>query len=140
MALIKCPECGKEISDKASACPNCGMPLRSEDRGTYDITITRKKQWFLINPDATITVDNSDKYKLKNDSSIKISLTTGEHTLLFSLGPRKTEAKINVTENATIEMSMNRASGEIIVTGYKLDLKTNTPTVSVGVGGGIFKN
>ena len=26
MSLIKCPECGKEISDKASACPNCGCP------------------------------------------------------------------------------------------------------------------
>lgn len=24
MAMIKCPECGKEISDKAAACPNCG--------------------------------------------------------------------------------------------------------------------
>lgn len=27
MALINCPECGKEISDKAPACPNCGCPL-----------------------------------------------------------------------------------------------------------------
>ena len=27
MALIKCPECGKEISDKARACPSCGVPL-----------------------------------------------------------------------------------------------------------------
>ncbi len=26
MALIKCPECGKEISDKAVSCPNCGCP------------------------------------------------------------------------------------------------------------------
>lgn len=26
MALIKCPECGKEISDKADACPYCGCP------------------------------------------------------------------------------------------------------------------
>lgn len=26
MALIKCPECGKEISDKASACIHCGCP------------------------------------------------------------------------------------------------------------------
>lgn len=25
MALIKCPECGKEISDKATKCPNCGI-------------------------------------------------------------------------------------------------------------------
>lgn len=27
MALIKCPECGKEISDKAPACIHCGYPL-----------------------------------------------------------------------------------------------------------------
>lgn len=26
MALINCPECNKEISDKAVACPNCGCP------------------------------------------------------------------------------------------------------------------
>ena len=26
MALIKCPECGREISDKAVACPGCGCP------------------------------------------------------------------------------------------------------------------
>lgn len=24
MSMINCPECGKEISDKAKACPNCG--------------------------------------------------------------------------------------------------------------------
>lgn len=29
MALIKCPECGKEISDNAKACPNCGCALKS---------------------------------------------------------------------------------------------------------------
>lgn len=26
MAIIKCSECGKEISDKAKVCPNCGCP------------------------------------------------------------------------------------------------------------------
>lgn len=26
MSLIKCPECGKEFSDKANSCPNCGIP------------------------------------------------------------------------------------------------------------------
>lgn len=29
MALIKCPECGKEISPNATACPNCGQPIRT---------------------------------------------------------------------------------------------------------------
>lgn len=27
MALIKCPECGKEISDKAQKCIHCGTTL-----------------------------------------------------------------------------------------------------------------
>ena len=29
MALIKCPECGKEISDQAANCPNCGFPVNN---------------------------------------------------------------------------------------------------------------
>lgn len=27
MALIKCPECGREISNRAANCPNCGFPM-----------------------------------------------------------------------------------------------------------------
>ena len=27
MALIKCSECGAEISDKATECPKCGCPV-----------------------------------------------------------------------------------------------------------------
>ena len=34
MALINCPECGKQISDKAVSCPNCGMPLSSIPKET----------------------------------------------------------------------------------------------------------
>lgn len=30
MALIECPECGKQISNKAGACPNCGYPINQE--------------------------------------------------------------------------------------------------------------
>ncbi|EGY02165.1 hypothetical protein AZA_27470 [Nitrospirillum viridazoti Y2] len=27
MALIKCGECGRDVSDKAAACPGCGAPI-----------------------------------------------------------------------------------------------------------------
>jgi len=30
MALINCPECGKQISDQAKNCPDCGYPINSE--------------------------------------------------------------------------------------------------------------
>lgn len=38
MSLIKCPECNKEISDKAKTCPNCGYPINSNTK--YKIIIT----------------------------------------------------------------------------------------------------
>lgn len=31
MSLIKCSECGREISDKAAACPHCGCPVNLSD-------------------------------------------------------------------------------------------------------------
>lgn len=30
MALIKCPECGKEVSTAAEVCPHCGYPLKKQ--------------------------------------------------------------------------------------------------------------
>lgn len=42
MALINCPECNKEISDKANNCPNCGYPINYNNKyqliilGYYD--------------------------------------------------------------------------------------------------------
>ena len=32
MAMIKCPECGKEISDKSLMCMNCGCPIKKDDQ------------------------------------------------------------------------------------------------------------
>lgn len=30
MALITCPECGKQVSDKAASCPHCGIEIIKE--------------------------------------------------------------------------------------------------------------
>lgn len=35
MALIKCPECGKEISDKAASCPQCGCPVKKPEHTNH---------------------------------------------------------------------------------------------------------
>ena len=38
MALIKCYECGKQISDTAPACPGCGAPKKAPPKKDYYIT------------------------------------------------------------------------------------------------------
>lgn len=38
MALIQCYECGKQVSDKAGACPNCGCPL-ADARKTREVRV-----------------------------------------------------------------------------------------------------
>lgn len=41
MALIKCPECGNEVSDKAPACIHCGYPLQEQqpENQYYRVTL-----------------------------------------------------------------------------------------------------
>jgi len=33
VTLIKCPECGTEVSSEAAACPKCGHPLQAKPSG-----------------------------------------------------------------------------------------------------------
>lgn len=56
MALIKCPECGREVSDKAPACPHCGYPFSSTVE--KDDAQTQDKE--------TIVEEKSIKKKKKN--------------------------------------------------------------------------
>lgn len=35
MALITCPECGHEVSDKAANCPHCGSPMNNAQNKKY---------------------------------------------------------------------------------------------------------
>ena len=45
MALIKCPECGQEVSDKATVCPRCAFPIAdSRPDGTVRIKMTSISQ------------------------------------------------------------------------------------------------
>ena len=46
MALIDCPECRAEISDKAPQCPRCGVPIAGSQATTIQQTGKRlKRRW-----------------------------------------------------------------------------------------------
>ena len=40
MALVKCTDCGKEVSENAETCPNCGNPVRLESKKLSSAAIT----------------------------------------------------------------------------------------------------
>ena len=50
MALIKCSECGREISDKAAACIHCGFPL-AEAKTDKPLSEDTLKKIIVTNPD-----------------------------------------------------------------------------------------
>lgn len=42
MALVKCKECGKEVSNKAEICVECGFPLSKKKNGSEEIKTQQK--------------------------------------------------------------------------------------------------
>lgn len=42
MALINCPECGKQMSDRAEACPNCGYVMKQPTTPTKNVYVHSK--------------------------------------------------------------------------------------------------
>ena len=44
MALIKCPECGKEVSDEANCCPNCGYVLKKAKNVNEFVELNEEKE------------------------------------------------------------------------------------------------
>ncbi len=47
MALITCPECGKKVSDSATACPGCAYPLKNSSSSSKRVQTIEKtsKKW-----------------------------------------------------------------------------------------------
>ena len=48
MGLIKCPECGKEVSTAATTCPHCGYPLVKDSAQQQNKPITYETQTITI--------------------------------------------------------------------------------------------
>lgn len=48
MALIKCPECGKEVSDRSDVCIHCGYPIKGNIEKIADEKIEEDEYYFTI--------------------------------------------------------------------------------------------
>lgn len=65
MSLIKCPECDKEISDKAKSCPHCGFPINIEENYICKINGIDINLEFILE-----TAKNDDKISMEERAYI----------------------------------------------------------------------
>lgn len=69
MALIKCPECGKEISDKSTNCIHCGYPLE------HLVVVSKEEP-----KETRVVIQNFSKEPEKKDIAISIICDVTEMT------------------------------------------------------------
>lgn len=124
MALIKCTECGKEFSDKASACPNCGCPI-SEIVGTTTTqsNVTPQYQTSVVKkttPTTQIQYKQCKKCGVKMGSSQTICVKCGTD----QNAPDKVEEPLVTPTTSTTSnnysSSNNKQNGSCVMTIAKV--------------------
>lgn len=112
MSLIKCPECGKDISDEAKACPNCGHPLQPKSKKKSPLIIVLA----IIGGVIALFVCISALSDLKKASSIgKISKATNISTT------KKETKSVEIKEAKQPKVDFTKATDEEIVSLPDLD-------------------
>lgn len=90
MSLIKCPECGKEISDKASTCIHCGFPLdnlQQPQKIQYYKVIKKDDKWVIGKPAqllAKIWIENELSTGIKDLNVLASGITKDRAELLLN--------------------------------------------------------
>lgn len=95
-----CSKCGNNISRYAQYCPACGNPIKE----TYLLTIIRKRNLSMSAPVMTIFVDGTQRYKLYNNTTINIPVSSGEHIIGITCKKRNKTIKVSVFENMLVRV------------------------------------
>ena len=79
MALIKCSECGKEVSSKAKSCPNCGNPINDDSNLSKKKVIIKSKMSLALR--TSVTMDNLSvgEIGIGTKKEIELELSVGTH-------------------------------------------------------------
>ncbi len=142
MALVSCPECGKQVSSTAIACPKCGYAVREHFNNTNEqehqpITETSK--------DSNIYVEKNKTTKKVNKKSVLIIsavLVVVVGILILLLKPLSPEQIYKIVSPATVEIHVQTDNGESIGTGFFDDnngtIITNYHVIERGYEGTVY--
>ena len=97
MALVKCRECGKEISDTAGTCPSCGV---SSPAGACTLTFSRA-QFVGGGNKIDVYVDGKPYGSLRAKGRFSVPVTAGSHHVELRSSTKKSVSTVNVTRGDT---------------------------------------
>lgn len=82
MALIKCSECGKEISDKAKSCIHCGCPIEEEELFTCDNCGADVREEDTVCPKCGCIFEEDEAEKIK---FVKEQLSKNNNSTIYTM-------------------------------------------------------
>jgi hypothetical protein len=84
-----CPECGKQVVDRAKFCPHCGIqlaPLEVVEVPTHGvIRLTRNYAFGASVQDFPVSIDGRRVGSITNDSTQQYKVSPGKHTVSVSV-------------------------------------------------------
>lgn len=115
MALIRCPECGKEISDKAPHCVHCGYILSKKKKNVNDI---RLNKLFITMGVLIVAIFAAVLFKsyIENNNDVKKQVSMVEDILLCDYGEEVLEKYPDAIKQDDENLIIEGAFSEIV--GY----------------------
>lgn len=98
MGLIKCPECGKEISDKADVCIGCGFPIKKYVENRENYSESKNEEQTTVDDGIIVCKSCGEKNK-KGDTYCKscgTKLTDSENIMFELTDDKKKVSKLSV--------------------------------------------
>jgi hypothetical protein len=86
MALINCPECGNQVSDKASSCPKCGHPISAVQNEVEKSAEPKPSLEKTVKPQSGKTQQPQTIKKSALNQPIKMSAKTIRILVLSTIG------------------------------------------------------
>lgn len=119
MALIKCPECGHDVSDKAVSCPHCGYPMLQTKR------IVESEASHIIKDAASEEQRTGDEYEREqNETKLNWKVYAAVAALLLGL----VVAVIVNANGLKNQTAANNSTTAPVLTTEPTDAPTPKPT------------
>lgn len=139
--LITCPECGKEISDRAVSCPNCGFPIATQD----DTPVQQESTSNAINPNQELLEEIYSCYPKDKITAVKVfSQQSGESLInskkVIDVYYKSVSSVISpVYPTPSIQFRATKKLGPVQVDENNRLFKIQGKVTTVGKKGGFFK-